>query len=369
MLQEFNETIGLKKGIIVEAFSQGNISDLTEKVVDAANKKVEAEDIPDIFAAYADTAYVVDQLGLVAELDRYLTEEELNEYRSEYLEEGRFDKNGALKIFPTAKSAEVMILNSTDWKPFAQATGVQLSDLETMEGVAEVGRQYYEWTDSLTETPNDGKAFWGRDAMANYIIIGCKQLELEIFSVRDGEMTLQLDREIMRKLWDCYYVPTVKGYFESFGRFRSDDAKTGDIIALVGSTTGATYFPDQVNTEDGASYAIECTMLPVPTFAGGENAIMQQGASMVVTKSDESTEYAATVFLKWFTEAQRNIGFSASSGYLPVKNEANQLDKILPALESVENGSAKELLKNVYGNDESACGLRAVYQQSFRRRG
>ena len=192
--------------------------------------------------------------------------------------------------------------------------------------------------------PNDGKAFGGRDAMANYIIIGCKQLGLEIFSVRDGEMTLQLDRKIMRKLWDCYYVPTVKGYFGSFGRFRSDDAKTGDIIALVGSTT-------------------------VPTFAGGESAIVQQGAGMVVTKSDESTEYAATVFLKWATEAPRNIGFSVSSGYLPVKNEANQLDKILPALESVENGSAKELLKNVYGNDESACGLRAVYQQGFRRRG
>lgn len=164
-----------------------------------------------------------------------------------------------------------MILNSTDWKPFAQATGVQLSDLETMEGVAEVGRQYYEWTDSLTETPNDGKAFWGRDAMANYIIIGCKQLGLEIFSVRDGEMTLQLDREIMRKLWDCYYVPTVKGYFGSFGRFRSDDAKTGDIIAPVRLYYGSNLFSGQVNTEDGASYAIECTMLPVPTFAGGES--------------------------------------------------------------------------------------------------
>lgn len=66
--------------------------------------------------------------------------------------------------------------------------------------------------------------------------------------------------------------------------------------------------------EDGASYAIECTMLSVPTFAGGEGAIVQQGAGMVVTKSDESTEYAATAFLKWVTEAQRNIGFSVSSG-------------------------------------------------------
>ena len=80
-----------------------------------------------------------------------------------------------------------MILNSTDWKPFAQATGVQLSDLETMEGVAEVGRQYYEWTDSLTGTPNDGKAFWGRDAMANYILSAVNNWDWKSFLCAMGK--------------------------------------------------------------------------------------------------------------------------------------------------------------------------------------
>ena len=66
MISEFNDTVGLEEGIIVEACSQGNVSELTEKVIDAANKKVGAGDIPDVFAAYADTALQVDKLGPVS---------------------------------------------------------------------------------------------------------------------------------------------------------------------------------------------------------------------------------------------------------------------------------------------------------------
>ena len=46
MVAEFNDTVGLEKGIIVEAFNQGSTNDLLTKVVDAANKKVGAADIP-----------------------------------------------------------------------------------------------------------------------------------------------------------------------------------------------------------------------------------------------------------------------------------------------------------------------------------
>ncbi len=44
------------------------------------------------------------------------------------------------------------------------------------------------------------------------------------------------------KLWDNFYVPYINGYFASYGKFRSDDAKTGDILALVGSSSGAHTF-------------------------------------------------------------------------------------------------------------------------------
>ena len=82
------------------------------------------------------------------------------------------------------------------------------------------------------------------------------------------------------------------------------------------------------------SYPIECKVLPNPCFDGAQRYSIQQGAGMVVTKSDEKTEYAAAEFLKWFTDAERNIDFSIGSGYLPVKKEAND-----PAL--IEKAFAK----------------------------
>lgn len=80
--------------------------------------------VPNIFAAYADTAYQIDALGLVADLGQYLTDEEIGEYIPAYIDEGRLRADGKLKIFPTAKSTEIFMLNKTDWDRFSSATGV-----------------------------------------------------------------------------------------------------------------------------------------------------------------------------------------------------------------------------------------------------
>ena len=190
LVTEFNDTVGAEKGIVVEAYSQGNVNDLITTVEEAAEKKVGAGEIPDIFAAYADTAYKVDKLGLVASIDKYMSKEELASYRDEYLNEGQIGEDGSLKIFPIAKSTELMMLNKTDWDRFAEACGVTLDDLKTLEGVTKTARTYYEWTDSLTPQPNDGKAFFGRDAMANYMIIGSRQLGQEIFAVEGNQVEI-----------------------------------------------------------------------------------------------------------------------------------------------------------------------------------
>lgn len=56
-----------------------------------------------------------------------------------------------------AKSTELLYLNATDWAPFAAATGVTYDDLATLEGVVEVARQYYDWTDAMTSTPTTAR--------------------------------------------------------------------------------------------------------------------------------------------------------------------------------------------------------------------
>ena len=39
LVTEFNETVGAEKGIVVEAYSQGNVNDLITKVEEAAEKE------------------------------------------------------------------------------------------------------------------------------------------------------------------------------------------------------------------------------------------------------------------------------------------------------------------------------------------
>lgn len=328
LVEKFNETEGREKGIYVQSYSQGSVSDLETAVRDSINGKVGADEMPDIFSSYADTAYEVEQAGALADLSSYLDEDELEKYVDSYIEEGRIASDGSLRIFPTAKSTEIMMINKTDWEPFAEATGASLEDLKTIEGVAAVSQMYYEWTDDQTpDVAGDGLAFYGRDAVANYFIIGMQQLGVEIFQVENGELILNTPKEELHRLWENYYVPMVKGYFGAYGSFRSDDVKTGDLLAYTGSTSSAMYFPNQVES-DNDSYAIDYIVMTAPVFEGGQNYAVQQGAGMVVSKSDEKHEYASVEFLKWFTEAGNNLQFGCVSGYLPVLKEANSKEKL-----------------------------------------
>lgn len=338
LVEEFNDTVGKERNIEVTSSGQGSVNDLETNVLNAAEGKVGAEAMPNIFAAYADTAYAIDQMDLVVDLAPYLDESDREKYIAAYLEEGDFDGDGSIKIFPTAKSTELMFLNDTDWQKFAAATGADYSDLSTIEGVVQTAEKYYEWTDAQTAAPDDGKALFGRDVMANYLLAGAKELGDQIFSVKDGKMVLNFDKTVVRKLWDNYYVPYIKGYMASAGRFRSDDVKTGTILGYVGSNSSATFLPTQVIKDNGLSYDITMRALPCPTFEGCDPVAVQQGAGMVVTKGTDEQIEASVEFLKWFTEPENNISFSVGSGYMPVTHDACDMDAIEQSGLSLSDG-------------------------------
>ena len=328
LVDTFNNTVGKEKNITVESYSQGSVNDLEAQVMAAAQGKVGASAMPNIFMAYADTAYAMDQMGELADLAPYFTDEERAAYVDSYLTEGDFDDSGSIKIFPVAKSTELLFLNDTDWKLFAAATGARYSDLETVEGLVKTAEAYYNWTDAQTDTHNDGTALFGRDAIANYMLIGAKDLGDTIFDVKDGKMTMGLSEDVARKLWDNYYVPYIKGWAAASGRFRSDDIKIGSILAYIGSNSSATYFPTQVMLSDTESHDIELKVLPTPHFEGCEKVSVQQGAGMAVAKTTDAEVEASVVFLKWFTQPENNIAFAVGSGYLPVTHAANDMDAI-----------------------------------------
>lgn len=329
LVNQFNETVGAQKGIKVSTESQGSVNDLETSVMDSAEGKVGAAAMPNIFSAYADTAYALDQMGMVVDLAPCLTEEEKAQFVEGYLSEGGFGEDDSIKIFPVAKSTELLFLNDTDWQAFADAADVRYENLATMEGLTAAAEKYYNWTDAQTAAPDDGKALFGRDAMANYMLVGAQQLGDTIFAVKDGRMTVNFERDVARRLWDNYYVPFVRGWFAATGRFRSDDIKTGNVLAYVGSSSSATFFPTRVTNDANESHEISLKTLPAPQFEGGEAVAVQQGAGMVVTAAKEEEVKASVEFLKWFVRAENNIAFSVGSGYLPVTRKANDMQEIL----------------------------------------
>ena len=69
--------------------------------------------------------------------------------------------------------------------------------------------------------------------MANYMLVGAKSLGCQIFEVKDGVMTLNFDKEAYASSGTVTMFLILKAIFLLPVVFRSDDIKTGNILAYV----------------------------------------------------------------------------------------------------------------------------------------
>ena len=324
LVEKFNETVGIEKGIVIDAKSLGDVNQLADAVYNAANNAIGSQLMPDVFMAYPESAYKINNISELVDLETLFSQEELQRYRKYFLEEGRLGKDEKLVIIPIAKSTENLFLNKTFWDEFSKTTDTDIEQLSTWEGIVGVSKQYKETT---------GKAFMCIDSNSNYMIVSSMQLGEEIYNYEGGKVSFNLTKDVAKKIWENYYIPYIKGYFEKNGRFSSDDAKTGNVLAYTGSTAGTAYFPTEVTVDQNKVYEIEPMILPYPLFEKGRPYAIQQGAGMCVSKSDEAHEYASGVFLKWFTEPEQNLEFTVSTGYFPVMEDSLKKDALIKQIE------------------------------------
>ena len=342
LIDEFNSTVGKEQGIIINVTAISSSSELNESLALIVNGDPGAPDMPDIFTGYPKVGVQFMEKGMLCNLDNYFSEEELDEYIDAFVEEGRL-ADGGLYVFPIAKSTEILYLNQTLFDRFAAATGADSSKLATFEGLADLAVSYYDWTDGLTpDIENDGKQFFASDAWFNVIGVGMTQLGTDFL---DGEV-LSLNNDTYTSIFNSLYTPSVKGGFAIYDGYSSDLSKTGDLVCSTGSSAGILFYGDTITHADGMVENVEYSILPYPTFAGGEKVALQRGGGLMVAKNEEAKEYAAAVFLKWLTAADQNMEFISKTGYLPVTKLAFE-EKIPVHLETLEDARIKKMLTAV----------------------
>lgn len=318
MIARFNETVGKEENIQVQIGSVTNTNTIHESVLSSAFDDPGAEELPDMFVSYPKTVLAMPDDSVLVDYRDYFSEEELDRFIPAFLTEGQI--NDRQLILPVAKSTEVMFVNKTAFDRYVKDSGASLSDLETWEGVFRLAEDYTKWTDEQTpDIEGDGKPFFVHDYHFNYFQVGVESLG-ESFFTKDG--TELAFGPAFERVWEPYADAALQGGIWLQGGYATEPLRTEDAIVSVASSASVLYYSDTVTYADNTTEKVDIISMPCPVFEDGEKLVMQRGAGICTVKSTPEREKACMTFLKWLTDAQRNVEFVTQLGYMPVTQES-----------------------------------------------
>ena len=298
LIDQFNETVGKEKGIIIDVTVVTNSVRLGPQLLDAHANKPGAPTMPDLFSSFPG---IVKQMGVEHVLDwqDYFSDEELSHFVDH------------LAVFPVSKSSYALFINGSQFDRFSAETGVSFSDLADWDGFFDAAAQYYEWS--------EGKSFCAFDYLLH-------NMELDALARGATPYTssgwYDFEDPALRESWMQFARSLVQGHISLSDPYSSTQLTTGEALTGIGSTAGILYFNDTVTYPDNTSEPTNLRVLPLPKTEGDEGVMPVTGVGLSAYRTTEQKAEAASVFLHWFTENQRNLDFVVETGYMPVNNGA-----------------------------------------------
>lgn len=306
LVDQFNETVGKEKGIIIDVTVVTNSTMLGPQLLDAHANKPGAPKMPDLFSCQPG---VTKMIGVENVLDwkDYFSEEELSSFVDVFIEEGIVEDH--LTVFPASKSSFALFINGSQFERFSADTGVSYEDLADWDGFFDAAAQYYEWS--------GGKSFCALDYLLH-------NMELDAL-VQGGELYASdgwydFENPALRESWMKFARSLVQGHISLSAPYSSTQLTTGEVLSGIGSTAGILYYNDTVTYPDNTSEPTNLRILPLPKTKGATGMMPLTGIGISAYKTTEQKAEAASVFLHWFTENQRNLEFVTETGYIPINN-------------------------------------------------
>ena len=326
-IEQFNSTVGKEKGVVINVALMSNASQIGKKLKDAQTGKAGSKDMPDLFFCHSSDARNLGADNLI-DWNDYFSQTELNDFIPSFLSDGTIDNN--LSVFPVSKSTYLLFVAGGVFERFAAEKNVSLSDLETWKGFFDVAEKYYDWS--------GGKPFCAIDFLIRLAEL-CAISDGEDISYKDGWYAD--DNPAMTAAYEAFASSIAKGHIVVSDMYSNTQVMTGQTCAGIGSSASVLYYNDEITYPDNTSEKMNLKVLPMPQQTNKQKVATQAGVGLCAYKTTDVKAEAATVFARWFTEAQRNLDFVLTTGYMPVRTGA--FDKISD--KSFESQAYKNLYK------------------------
>lgn len=311
LVQEFNETVGKKNGIIINVTRMSNASDIGEQLLSARSGEPGSGALPDLFLCYPGTASLLGPENLT-DWSEYFPEDELDSFVDAFVEEGKVQ--GRFCVFPLCKSTRLLYVNGTEFDRFSAGTGVTDDALRTWNGFFDTAKRYREWS--------GGRPFCAFDYLVQNVDL-CARERGETGLIEDG--SYDCADPVLRDTWKQFADALVRGDIIVSDLYANTQMMTGEVPAGAGSSAAILYFNDTVTYSDNTREPMNLRAFPLPASDLPESSTPlapQTGCGVCALKTDRVRGDAASIFLHWLTKSERNLEFAAKTGYIPVTDEA-----------------------------------------------
>ena len=309
LVEEFNSSVGLEKGIVVSVTNVTGSSKISGQLEAAIAGTPGALEIPDLFSRHTNTAVVIGADKLV-DWNDFFSKEELSDFVPEFIEDGTKDEK--FVVFPVSKSTYALFINGSQFERFSSDTGVNYDMLSTWEGFFDAAQKYYEWS--------GGKTFCALDYLIRHVELDVLAKGDELEYTQNG--WYDLESESVKESFMMFANAIAKGYIAVSDLYANTQVMTGEALSGIGSTAAIGYYNDEVTYPDNTKESTDLQVLPLPRSGEGTQYMPQTGVGLAAYYKNERKAEAAAEFIKWFTQGERNLDFVVSTGYMPVNNAA-----------------------------------------------
>lgn len=314
-IEEFNQTVGREKGIVINVTNTSSATYIGQKLLDAQANKAGALEMPDLFFCHASNARDLGASNLLDWKDVF-SQNELTAYVQDFIADGMVEDS--LSVLPVSKSTHLLFVAGGVFDTFAAETGVSYNDLSTWDGLFQVAEKYYAWS--------GGSPFCAIDYLTRCVELDAISNGATDFYTDDG--WYDTSNQILMNSFRRFATSIAKGHIIVSDLYANTQIMTGQVIAGISSSASILYYNDKIIYPDNTSIDVNLHILTPPQAGNGtKNYATQAGVGLCAYQTTKQKAEAAKVFAEWFTKEDRNLDFVASTGYMPVLNDSfDQID-------------------------------------------